>query len=134
MASNANDRHPNLPAPKCNTLEEKIALFKLWKRSGISRSEFIRRHNLSKTFHYWCNKLRPKILTTDNLSTSAATLESFVPVVADTSANHVATSVINPEKVELSLSADAMQIKLNLTIEQAISLIRGLNHANTIIQ
>jgi len=38
-------------------LTEKLALCEAWKKSNLSRSEFIRQHNLPQSFHYWCNKL-----------------------------------------------------------------------------
>ena len=41
-------------------LKEKLTLCNTWQKSGLSRSEFIRRNNLPKSFHYWCNKLLPQ--------------------------------------------------------------------------
>lgn len=40
--------------------DEKKKLCEDWQKTGLSKSAFMREHNLPPVFNHWCNKFLPK--------------------------------------------------------------------------
>lgn len=121
------------------TLEDRKKLCNDWAKSNLSRSEFIRKHDLPKSFHHWCNKLLPleqdkKIA--DNVVDPAQWLQ-IVPQ-KNTAKNHkrdiLETSSIATEQIQVNFDCSNLKFNFNLSIEQAITFIKELNDATTVIR
>lgn len=121
------------------TLEDRKKLCNAWAESNLSRSEFIRKHQLPKSFHNWCYKLLPPEQTKE-IENNIVNQEQWLQVVPQEKAeeNHKAnfpiSRPIETELIQVNLHCNNIKFNLSLPIEQVIIFIKELNDATTIIR
>ena len=121
------------------SLEDRKNLCNAWAKSNLSRSEFIRRHELPKSFHNWCYKFLP-IEQTKAIESDAVKQEQWLQVIPQEEleesckVNAPAANPISPELIQVNLHCNNLKFNFKMPIEQVIIFIKELNDATTIIR
>ncbi len=116
------------------TLEERQKFCNAWSKTNISRSEFIRRNKLPKSFHYWCNQLlttqpqiQEKCVTTDN--------DAWLQILPK---NGLSNTLERPqttvEIIDLKLKCNNLEINFKIPHNQVITFIKELSNATAVIR
>lgn len=135
------------------SLNEKIALCKTWELSGMSKSRFCKKHNLTpSSFYKWCERLSPKRQKTP---TFKVPISEFMPVHAIPTANVVEvdsdlhkTNLVNELSQDSKTTSNSvvsnitLEIKLpntttihaTLPLSQASALLKEMIHANSTLR
>lgn len=125
-------------AGKKFSLEDKIRLCKAWNKTKLSRSAFMREHDLPKTFHNWCNKFLTTLKPIKNKNkTGSKITKQWIPIISKPDNNNTHTEEKQEEQARnLKLYFKLAEVELTccMSIEQAIVFIKELSHATTVIR
>ena len=101
-----------------------------WSKSGLSKTEYCRRHDLSKdNFYYWCKKILP---TNKGAASENRLRSNFVPVVSK-SASEQRSTVNHLVMLELRYPND-LKVNLELSESTMVTLLKELGNAAAIIR
>jgi hypothetical protein len=135
MAANTLAKKLTIPV----RLEDRIKFCKAWQKTTLSKSEFIRQHNLPSTFHTWCNKLLGGTKSANAQQISAATQpdESWAQIIPNNVSSNYRPSLQSgaPQApTEFKLICNDINFSFCMPIEQIVNFIKGLCHATTAIR
>ncbi len=133
----ANTLAKNLTTPV--SLEDRIKFCKAWQKTNLSRSEFMRQHNLPSTFHSWCNKLlnSAKPTNTAKASSTALTEETWMQIIPNNASSdyrpHLQSST-QQLPTEFKLICNDIRFSFCMPMDQIVNLIKELCDATTTIR
>jgi transposase-like protein len=82
----------------------------LYAKSGLTKIEFCRRHQINdKAFYSWCNRLRPdlKIINPDKKLVETSSANLFLPVRRPVATNNIKIKLQNGVELEFLSVPDA---------------------------
>jgi len=121
------------------SLEEKKKFCEDWRKTNLSRSEFIRRNNLPSTFHGWCNKLleNPLPVKTSKASPIMQDNDKWLQLTPGNSSNNPQSQqkqVKSQDSTEFKLICNDIRLIFCMPMDQIILFTKELYHATTTIR
>lgn len=107
--------------------EDRKKLCEDWAKTGLTKSEFLRQHNLPWSFFAWCRELLPNT----NRPGPKATKDDWIKVVPK---NNSIDKQQNSNLLELRILCSAMVINLQIPQNQVIDFIKELSDAAAVIR
>lgn len=116
------------------SIDEKKKLCGDWQKTGLSKSAFMREHNLPPVFNHWCNKFLPKPESAKTSSTApiAGPDDEWLKVATLKSTSK--THNINEQLIEFGLVCYDLKLNFCMPMAQIINFVKELRHATTTAQ